>query len=136
MSPPRACCIKCILVCFASVCNMCVINMYALLTSWVNNMQGCVIRSFGTFNTKYAYNMIVFVKRFWECRFLAQNGPDSPQIHPKRLQFFSNILHVINILYDSIESSLKGRLWGGNCLKRPKIGKFSDCITRPICSIW
>ena len=49
------------------------------------------------------------VTQFRECRFLFQNGPDSPQNHPKRPQFFSYILYVINIIYNSIGSSLKGR---------------------------
>jgi hypothetical protein len=58
--------------------------------------------------------------------------PDNPlcQYHPKRLKFFSNILYVNNTIYDSIGSSLKGRFCGGNCLKRPKIGKFCIQIIR------
>jgi len=75
-------------------------------------------------NTEYAkvsHNRIF--RQFWECRFSSQNGPISPQNHPKRSQFFSDILYVISILYNSIESSLKGRCFGGKCLKRPKPGK-------------
>jgi hypothetical protein len=34
---------------------------------------------------------------------------------PKITKFFYNILYVIIIIYSSIESSLKGRFWGGNC---------------------
>ena len=78
--------------------------------------QECVIRSFGMFNTvKYALKTEFYVrydcnfKHFRECQILTQNGPNSPQNHPKRSQSFSNILCVINILYNSIGSSLKGR---------------------------
>ena len=57
---------------------------------------------------------------------MTQNGPDPPQIHPKRSKFFSNIL------YNS-KHSLKGRCWGGNCLEGQKTAKtaiFSIvCIT-------
>ena len=64
-----------------------------------------------------------------------RNGPNLPQHHPKRFRFFSNILFVIIYLYNNTGSSLKGRCWGGNCLKRPiygkKYGKICNRIIRP-----
>jgi hypothetical protein len=35
---------------------------------------------------------------------------------------------LLNISYNSIESSLKGRCWGGICLKRPKKGKKGQIL--------
>lgn len=99
---------------------------------------------------KYADNTIVF-QQSWECRFLTQNEPDSPQNYPKRFLLFSYILYVTNILYYSIGCPLQGclgaaRLFRGrklpleNCLKRPKISKIRQTLqsydtASPICSI-
>ena len=55
---------------------------------------------------------------------MTQDGPNSPQNHPKRSLFLFNRLGVINVLYNnSTGSSLNGRCWGGNCLKSPQNGK-------------
>ena len=50
--------------------------------------------------------------------------PDSPQTHPKRPQFFPNILYVKIYYITALEAYWKG----GNCLKRPK-GKFLQSYT-------
>jgi hypothetical protein len=70
-------------------------------------------------NTQYVYNTVPYFMQFGSADF----WPDSPQNHPKYSQFFSNILSVINILYNSTGSSKKGRCRGEDCLKRPKNSK-------------
>ena len=76
-------------------------------------------------DVQYVKIRVKYGTRVWYDRTfkqLTRNGPDSPQNHPKRFQFFSNILYVLNILYNSSGSALKYCCWGGNCLKRPKNG--------------
>jgi len=76
-------------------------------------------------------HFLSILQQFWECRFLTQNGPDSPQNHPQGFQFSYNLLYDISIFHRSIENLLEGRFWGGNCLKKAKIGKFCISIVRP-----
>ena len=71
--------------------------------------------------------MYYLIYAIWECQFLTQNGPNSPQNHPKRSQLFSNILCDINLLHNRTERPLLGR----KLPKKAKKGKFCNPIIRP-----
>ena len=43
----------------------------------------------------------------WECRFLIQNDADLPHKHPKRAQFFPNIISVIIYYVIALEAHRK-----------------------------
>jgi len=68
------------------------------------------------------YNTIVFLSNFGSADFWPKIDPARPIITQNVINSSPIFLYVI-ILYNSIESSLKDRCWGGICLKRPKNGK-------------
>jgi hypothetical protein len=73
-------------------------------------------------NTQYAHNTVPYFMQFGVPVFdpkWTQFAPKSPKTFP----ILFNILCAINILYNRTGSPLKGRCWGGNCLKSPKNGK-------------
>jgi hypothetical protein len=79
---------------------------------------------YGIIRVQYEICVIYYriFKQFWECRFLTQNGPGSPQNH-QNISSSLLIFHMLLISSYSIGSSQEGRFRGGNCLKRQKIAQ-------------
>ena len=97
--------------------------VYKISGAWQCFQQGWAIRTsdtFNTVNTQYAYDMIPYFMQFGSANFWPKMDPICSKITQNVPNSFP--IYMCNQLYNCTGSSLKGRCWDGNCLKKPQNG--------------